>query len=298
MKQTSLIARARIWLALAFLLSFGFALAQSEPSINQIYSTAQAGKLDEAQVMVQQVLVTHPKSPKAHFVQSELYARQGNFSRAREALAQAESLAPGLPFAKPEAVQALRAELAPRSAPPTSHRAVVQERAPAEPASSFAWGLPLLLAGGVIFLGYLMFRRRPPAAYAQEPVYAPQNGLAGPQTFGMGGGTMQPAYGQPGYGQPGYGQAPGTGLGGRIMGGVATGLAVGAGVMAAEAIGRNLMGHNNNPAGASLDDGNYRNEPAFDRNADMGGANFGLNDSSSWDDGGSVDVGGGGDWDN
>ena len=298
MKQTSLIARARIWLALAFLLSFGFALAQSEPSINQIYATAQAGKLDEAQVMVQQVLVTHPKSPKAHFVQSELYARQGNFSRAREALAQAESLAPGLPFAKPEAVQALRAELAPRSAPPTSHRAVVQERAPAEPASSFAWGLPLLLAGGVIFLGYLMFRRRPPAAYAQEPVYAPQNGLAGPQTFGMGGGTMQPAYGQPGYGQPGYGQAPGTGLGGRIMGGVATGLAVGAGVMAAEAIGRNLMGHNNNPAGASLDDGNYRNEPAFDRNADMGGANFGLNDSSSWDDGGSVDVGGGGDWDN
>ena len=172
MKQTSLIARARIWLALAFLLSFGFALAQSEPSINQIYATAQAGKLDEAQVMVQQVLVTHPKSPKAHFVQSELYARQGNFSRAREALAQAESLAPGLPFAKPEAVQALRAELAPRSAPPTSHRAVVQERAPAEPASSFAWGLPLLLAGGVIFLGYLMFRRRPPAAYAQEPAYA------------------------------------------------------------------------------------------------------------------------------
>ena len=298
MKQTSLIARARIWLALAFLLSFGFALAQSEPSINQIYATAQAGKLDEAQVMVQQVLVTHPKSPKAHFVQSELYARQGNFSRAREALAQAESLAPGLPFAKPEAVQALRAELAPRSAPAASKRATLQERAPAEPASSFSWGLPLLLAGGVIFLGYLMFRRRPPAAYAQEPVYAPQNGLAGPQTFGMGGGTMQPAYGQPGYGQPGYGQAPGTGLGGRIMGGVATGLAVGAGVMAAEAIGRNLMGHNNNPAGASLDDGNYRNEPAFDRNADMGGANFGLNDSSSWDDGGSVDVGGGGDWDN
>ena len=298
MKQTSILNRARIWLVLAFVLSFGFAMAQSDPSMNQVYATAQAGKLEEAQVMIQQVLVTHPKSAKAHFVQSELYARQGNFSRAREALAQAESLAPGLPFAKPEAVQALRAELAPRSAPAASKRATLQERAPAEPASSFSWGLPLLLAGGVIFLGYLMFRRRPPAAYAQEPVYAPQNGLAGPQTFGMGGGTMQPAYGQPGYGQPGYGQAPGTGLGGRIMGGVATGLAVGAGVMAAEAIGRNLMGHNNNPSAGAFDNINYNGDPAIERNADMGGTNFGINDSSSWDDAGSADVGGGGDWDN
>ena len=298
MKQTSFINRTRIWLVLAFFLSFGFAVAQSDPSINQVYATAQAGKLAEAQVMIQQVLVTHPKSAKAHFVQSELYARQGNFSRAREALAQAESLAPGLPFAKPEAVQALRTELAPRSAPATSHRAVVQERAPAEPESSFSWGLPLLLAGGVIFLGYLLFRRRPPAPYAQEPAYAGQGGLSGPQTFGMGAGTMQPGYGQPGYGQPGYGQAPGTGLGGRIMGGVATGLAVGAGVMAAEAIGRNLMGHNNQPAGGAFDNINYNGDPALERNADMGGANFGLNDTSSWDDGGSVDVGGGGDWDN
>jgi uncharacterized protein len=297
MKQTSLIARGRIWFALALLLSFGFAMAQSEPSINQIYATAQAGKLDEAQVMVQQVLITHPKSPKAHFVQSELYSRQGNLPRAREALAQAESLAPGLPFAKPEAVQALRAQLAARSAPVTPRRAVMQENAPATGASSFSWGLPLLLAGGVIFLGYLMFRRRPPAVYQQEPIFAPQNGLSGPQSFGMGGGTMQPAYGQPGYGQPGYGQAPGTGLGGRIMGGVATGLAVGAGVMAAEAIGRNLMGHNNQNA-SGLDNANRNSEPVFDRNSDMGGQNFGLNDSSSWDDGGSVDVGGGGDWDN
>jgi hypothetical protein len=32
------------------------------------------------------------------------------------------------------------------------------------------------------------------------------------------------------------------------MGGVATGLAVGAGVMAAEAVGRNLMGSHNTPA--------------------------------------------------
>lgn len=299
MKQTSLVARARIWLALAFFLSFGFAMAQSEPSINQIYAAAQAGKLEEAQVMVQQVLVTHPKSATAHFVQSELYARQGNLPRAREALAQAEALKPGLPFAKPEAVQALRAQLASRNAPSNSRRATVQDSATTAPASAFSWGLPLLLAGGVILLGYFVFRRRTPAApFEQQPVYAAPNGMSGPQTFGMGGGTaMQPAYGQPGYGQPAYGQAPGTGLGGRIMGGVATGLAVGAGVMAAQAIGRNLMGHDNQNA-SGADNAGHNSDPGFDRNADMGGANFGLNDSSSWDDGGSVDAGGGGDWDN
>ena len=141
-----------------------------------------------------------------------------------------------------------------------------------------------------------MFRRRAPAAYEQPPVYSAPNGMSGPQTFGMGGGTaMQPAYGQPGYGQPAYGQAPGTGLGGRIMGGVATGLAVGAGVMAAEAIGRNLMGHNNQPSG-SFDNAGHNVDPGFDRNADMGGQNFGLNDTSSWDDGGGAV--GGSDWDN
>ena len=289
MKQTSLIARARIWLLLAFFLSFGFAMAQSEPGIKEVYATAQAGKLEEAQVMIQQVLVTHPKSATAHFVQSELYARQGNLPRARDALAQAETLKPGLPFAKPEAVQALRAQLAARSSPSNPQRSVARERAPAEPASSSSWALPLLLAGGVIMLGYFMFRRRAPAAIEQQPVYAAPNGMAGPQTFGMGGGTAM---------QPAYGQAPGTGMGGRIMGGVATGLAVGAGVMAAQAIGRNLMGHDNqNPSG--FDNAGHNTDPGFDRNADMGGQNFGLNDTSSWDDGGSVDAGGGGgDWDN
>ena len=50
-------------------------------------------------------------------------------------------------------------------------------------------------------------------------------------------------------------------------------------------------------AGA-FDNINYNGDPAIERNADMGGTNFGINDSSSWDDAGSADVGGGGDWDN
>ena len=55
-------------LLLASCLSGGLAMAQAqaEPTLNQVYATAQAGKLDEAQLMIQQVLISHPKSAKAH----------------------------------------------------------------------------------------------------------------------------------------------------------------------------------------------------------------------------------------
>ncbi len=302
MRYMSLLQTALRWLLLAAFLHAGVAMAQQEPSMSQIYATAQAGKLDEAQVMVQQVLVAHPKSAKAHFVQSELYARQGNLPKAREALSTAEKFAPGLPFAKPEAVQALQKQLAaPRTIAVPATATATYDTPPATKSSS-SWLLPALLAVGVIAAGYFIFRRKPAQTFDQNPGYG--NGLNGPQNFGNGG--MQPAmqpgmqggYGQqPMYGQQGYGQPAGSGIGGRIMGGVATGLAVGAGVMAAEAIGRNLMG--NHDAGARTVDNSNANsyEPIGNSNTDMGGQNFGVSDTS-WDDAGSADMGGGGDWDN
>jgi hypothetical protein len=84
------------------------------------------------------------------------------------------------------------------------------------------------------------------------------------------------------------------------MGGVATGLAVGAGVMAAEAIGRRLMehdeptsrGHEVSGAGAGVAGAGSDFTP-FNTNSDMGGSNFGVTDGG-WDDGGSET---GSDWD-
>lgn len=283
-------------LIVASLMGTGFAVAQAEPSMNQIYATAQSGKLDEAQLMVQQVLISHPKSAKAFFVQAELYARQGKLDKARESLATAEKYAPGLPFVKLEAIQALRSQLA---AKPVAHAVTapaVSYAAPQVPGnSSTSWALPLLLAGGVIVGGYFFFRRRQPDAFPRQPVYADPNGLSGPQSFGAGGGAVTPTYPQPGYPQA-YPQSAGTGLGGRIMGGVATGLAVGAGVMAAEAIGRNLMGGHNSTAPQADPLGKSSFEP-IPQNTDMGGSNFGISDTS-WDDAGGDDAGGGGDWDN
>jgi hypothetical protein len=286
------------WLVVASFFSAGLVMAQSEPTLGQVYAAAQAGKLDQAQLMVQQVLISHPNSAKAYFVQSELYARQANPGKAREALATAEKLAPGLPFAKASSVQSLRAQLAAKSGPEAPGSSLTHSAAlkpgydavpviPAKPSS--LWLLPLLLAVGVMALGYVLFRKKQPDPLARQPGFATPNGLNGPQTFGMGqSGMASPP--------PPYGQAPDSGLGGRIMGGVATGLAVGAGVMAAQAIGRGLMGEHAPTVGAASDPGN-NDFQAFDRNPDMGGADFGISDTSSWDSG-SGDAGGTSDWDN
>jgi len=294
------------WLAIAAMLGFGLAFAQSEPTLNQVYEAAQSGKLDQAQTMIQQVLVAHPNSAKAHFVQAELFAREGLNGRASEMLATAEKLAPGLPFAKPEAVQSLRAKISARPVQQSSSNGnsssshVNSYASQAAPASTFSWGMPLLLAGGVLLIGYFMFRRRDAAVeFHAQPAYANQapmgsqapmaNGLSGPQTFGMGGAPAAPVYGQP----------PASGLGSNIAGGLATGLAVGAGMMAAQAIGKSLMGNNegNHDASSRFANNNGNNyEPIADNNSNMGGQNFGVTDNGSWDDGGSADVGGG-DWD-
>ena len=328
MLKLSLWQRAGKWLAMAALLTFagtGVAMAQAEPTIKQIYDTAQSGKLEQAQTMVQQVLIAHPNSAKAYFVQAELFARQGDASRGREALVKADKLAPGLPFAKPETVQALRTQLAskPVSNPvrESGNRAsgfgAAAPPVQAPQSSSFPVGLGLLLGGAAIALVVFLMRKKPapsagPGAYSYANPSAPNGsgGLSGPQTFGMGNGTVapsygQPGYGQPGYGQPGYGQQPAApGMGGRLMGGLATGLAVGAGVMAAQAIGKNLMGNNEhgNHLGDNFGNGSGNGNNGFEPlpgNSDLGGQNFGLNDASSWDDGGSGgDIGGGGgDWD-
>jgi clan AA aspartic protease (TIGR02281 family) len=89
--------------------------ADALPTIDQIYLAEQAGRADEAQRMIAQVLAARPNSAKAHYVQAEVYARAGKFALARGELAKAEQLEPSMAFAKPRAIAELKAELAARS---------------------------------------------------------------------------------------------------------------------------------------------------------------------------------------
>jgi hypothetical protein len=62
---------------------------------------------------MQGVLQQHPQSAKAHYVEAQLLYRASKLDQARTELATADRLEPGLPFAKPEAVAMLRAQLVP-----------------------------------------------------------------------------------------------------------------------------------------------------------------------------------------
>ena len=243
---------------LAFVLFTGAAYADDLPTLHQVYEAAQAGRLNDAQRMMDKVLAARPDSGKAHFVEAEILAKEGRRADAAAELNKAQRLAPGLPFAKPEAVQELRAVIA-------SSRSASAQR-------SFPWGL-FLLGIGAIFLIYYIFRAR----MARNAAYMPAGG-------------MQPGYG-PGYGQgyggyPGYGPTGG-GTGSGILSGLATGAAIGAGMVAGEEIAHHFMDGNQNA-----------NMPVADNSwDDMGGRDFGVADNSSWnDDSGFFADNGGNDW--
>jgi hypothetical protein len=293
------LAPARLALAPAMLMiAAGFTgavhAADADPTMNQVYDAASSGHLAEAQQMMNQVLRDHPQSAKAHYVAAEIDARARSFAAARQELSTAETLAPGLPFAPAGAVAALRSELS-QSGP----RYAVVPGAPARPA--FPW-VPVLLIGGGILIAWTYLRRRAQQAMLQSP-YA-----HGP---GYPGGYPAPGYpgGVPMGGAPMGGPVafPGVAGGGSgIVGGLASGLAVGAGLAAGEELIHHVFDGDRAAGGVVPEQREYV-EPPVDPNANMGGNDFGLSNSSSWDDnsggsgGGSWDDGGGsggggGDW--
>src|SRR5664279_971857 len=85
--------------------------AEEDATMHQVYLAAESGNFNEAQSMMDKVLRDHPNSAKAHFVEAELLAKQGLFSNAGVELNNAERLQPGLPFAKPEALQKLKSRI-------------------------------------------------------------------------------------------------------------------------------------------------------------------------------------------
>ena len=161
---------ARLVLAAAVCFA-GHAMAQTEPTMDQVYQEAQAGRVDHALQLMQPVLRAHPNSAKAHFVQAELLARQGAASRARDALRTAEQLAPGLPFARADAVQQLRRALSPPTVPVNSSFKPAMAGAMPQTASHAAipWGVLLAVCGGALLAWVLMRLGKPAVAAEAAP---------------------------------------------------------------------------------------------------------------------------------
>ncbi|HEV7359013.1 MAG TPA: tetratricopeptide repeat protein [Steroidobacteraceae bacterium] len=238
--------------------------------MNQVYEAAAAGHLDQAQQMITQVLAHHPTSAKAHYVQAELFAKEGKTALARAELGSAERINPGLTEFTPRSVQELKAQL---GLSPATRAMSPQIVSAPRAAPHIPWG-GLLLGLIVVVALFALFRRRTPSV-TQYPTAGP--GVGGAPT---------------GYG-PGYGPAPmgGGGMGSGIAGGLASGLAVGAGVVAGEELAHHFLD------GGRREGGVIPSAEAAEpgSNGDMGGNDFGANDPGSWDDGGGGMGGGGGD---
>jgi uncharacterized membrane protein YgcG len=139
--------------------------------------------------------------------------------------------------------------------------------------STFPWTLFLLLAAVVAIVWIVRGRRPappPPQSTYQQPPMADQ------------------------WGRPVPPQAQQPGIGGSMMGGLATGLAVGAGALAAQEIGRRMMGEHGQQGVGGFDDQHHRAggsaaDSQLARDAGLG--SVGLQDTASWD-GGGYDAGG------
>ncbi|HEY1899783.1 MAG TPA: tetratricopeptide repeat protein [Steroidobacteraceae bacterium] len=254
--------------------------AAADATPHQIYEAAQSGHMAEAQQMIEQVLRDHPQNAKAHYIAAQLDARIGDLGAARQQLATAKQLDPSQSFT------ANRAELGTLERQLAGIRTVMPGSRPFAPAvrrSSAPWGLIIVVGLGALIL-FNIFRNRAQRAYLPGG----GSGLLPPGNPGM----------QPGYGYPPY---PPAGGGSGLMGGLASGLAIGAGVAAGEELVRHMI--DGNSSGNAVPPGaDFRDEP---QNQDMGGADFGTQDGSSWgNDSGGGDAGGwggdsgggGGDW--
>jgi uncharacterized protein len=250
----------------------GTALANTDPTVHQIYEAASSGHLDQAQQMMDEVLRDHPNSAKAHYVQSELYAREGRLNLARAELGRAEQLEPGLPKENPRSVAELKSELG------LLRRADRPFGATRGSAPHFPWGTVLILAL-VVSVFWMLFRRRTTSVQYPPAGVPPTT----PGTYGPGGSAGPASYGPVG--------PVGGGIGSSVAGGLAGGLAAGAGIVAGEALAHRLL-DGEHPGGPAAPP-DYSEPNAA--NSDMGGADFGVNDPNSWDDG-SGGGGGADDW--
>jgi hypothetical protein len=239
----------------------GSAHAATDPTVEQVYEAARAGRLQEAQQMINQVLRDHPRSGKAHYVAAELYAKARDRSRARQELETAQALEPGLPFAAPAAVRALQEELS-QSGPQRVLRTVPSAR------WSPPWATVIVVLAAIAIL-WLIFRRRSPAASAYSPQYT-------------GGAPTSPGVPVSPSGATTSANV-GSGTGSGIASGLASGVAVGAGVVAGEELARHLLSSDRGEVDAS-----QANPPVEGptQNDDMGGNDFGVSDGKSWDDDG------------
>ncbi|MEJ5989719.1 hypothetical protein WG902_06950 [Ramlibacter sp. PS3R-8] len=81
------------------------------PTLRDVNQAARGGDIAKARTMIDEIVQRQPDNARAHFVKAQLAARDRDVATARTELQTAERLAPGLPFAREEAVTKLRTRM-------------------------------------------------------------------------------------------------------------------------------------------------------------------------------------------
>jgi len=244
---------------------------------------AEAGRFNDAQSMMDKVLRDHPNSAKAHFVEAELLAKQGLFSNAGVELDTSERLQPGLSFVKPETLQNLKKRISSVSNGALQPNNIADQNIPSSVKNWMPSVLLIVGLGLIVLLIWSMSRRK--------SMMMPANNYAGNAR-----GQNMPPVGASGFGST-MGQPATGGMGSGIMGSLATGAAMGAGVVAGEALMHHFIDRDKNnaiPESPVPDTSPWNTASNMSDNDDMGGADFGIEDTASWDDDEAND--GGDDW--
>jgi hypothetical protein len=243
------------------------ARAQTGPTPQQIQALIASGQERTALSQLNGILQVHPQSGPAWYLTAEAQDAAGNESAARAALAKADQYAPGLPFAQPDKVAALRAHLA--AAPAMSGTAMSGTVAGGK---GFSPAILVIVGLVVLFLVMRFFRRR-------RAVMPYGNGYGAGYPGGQG---PYPQY--PPGGGGGYGMA-GSGIGGALLGGLAAGAGLAAGERIIDGLTGNQVGGERTVAPGNVDPGNIGPAPAPDWDD-------GLSGSPGWDNGSPPDDSG------
>ncbi len=226
----------KIFGAIAITLMLAAPAAWAEPSVAQVTQAVQAGRLDQAQSMMQEVLVAHPQSAEAQYLEARILARQGNWAGAAAALQKSEQIAPGMPFVKPQVLTFFKKSLQSHVNKPVGK---ISKESRWGTVLAFFLGLVALIA----LISMLSRRRRQASMMYRGQPSGPFGGMNGY-------GPMNPG------GVMGGMPQQGGGLGSSLASGIATGVGVGAGLAAGQALAGSLFGHGNESGNAASDNSN------------------------------------------
>ena len=272
----------RILILAAFALS---SIANAEPSNSDVLNAVNNGNFIEAESMLDVVVQSHPRSAKAHYLLSEVYAKEDKVPLAKQELATALSIDPSGKFASAGKLAAYQSALNSTSKTTTTTTTSHHQSYMVQPSQQYAPPVQHSQSGLISFLAVIFILVLITVMIA---AFFRSSGGNRPVYISSGNPLPYPSGGSPAY----YPPVQHYGSGGMGVGSVALGAAGGlvAGMALESALNHDHGGYSGSHGYNSYDDSTTttttttESTPSFDFDS-------GSDKSSGWDSGSSSDSG-------